>query len=271
MIETNSNSTHLAGIIPLAGQPLGYNMPWADHLIPIHDNYHAVERAVHTAAMAGCNTIWIVMHREAQPVIRKKLGEWVYDPESIWKPPDVFLNKIEVPVYYVSVNPRDRKRRDSLAWSCLYGAKVSSYISMKISKWVIPKRFLVVSPYGVIDEDTMKNSRQLLRGTSNVAYVKDGKSFLDNIHLPFTFSQDEYENCKALFKERYSGDETRKTFGEVFEAVDIKTYNQIDSGWFYDISSWDKYSKFIGSHHNSLCKRPGHLVTHKWWGFVKDR
>lgn len=271
MIETNSESTHLAGIIPLAGEPLGFNMPWADHLVPIHDNYHAVERAVHTAAMAGCNTIWLVLYREAQPILRKKLGEWVYDPDSIWKPPDVFLNKLEIPVYYVAINPKDRKRRDSLAWSCLYGAKVSSYISMKISKWVIPKRFLVVSPYGIIDEEVIKNSREALKGDKNIAFVSGGKSFLDNTHLPFTFDGDDYEVCRKHFRQQYTGKDTKKTFGEVFQPLDIKNYQQIEAPWFYEISSWDNYSKFIASEHNKLCKRPGHLVTNKWWGLVKDR
>ena len=145
MLETNNFSDHIAGIIPVAGLPLSFNMPWHDCLMPVHEDYHAIERAVHTAAMAGCNTIWVVLHRETQPLIKEKLGEWVYDPKTVWVPPKTYWNKREIPVYYVAINPRDRNRRDSHAWSCIYGAKVASYTSRKLSKWVIPKRFLVVS------------------------------------------------------------------------------------------------------------------------------
>lgn len=270
MIETNNYSTHLAGIIPVAGTPLDFNMPWSDCLMPVHQDYHAIERAIHSAAMAGCNTIWVVLYRESQPIIKKKIGEWVYDPESVWKAPNVFFNKIEIPVYYVCINPRDRQRRDSQAWSALYGAKVASYVSMKISKWVIPKRFFVISPYGVIDEECLRSARSVLRGTQNVVFSLSEKTFLDNEYLPFTFSQKEFEDCRRLFKERYTGDETKKTFSEVFEPVDLSFYTKIEPNWFYNISTWDGYSKFIGSEHNKLCSKPKYMVTHEWWGFVKD-
>jgi len=271
VIETNKYSTHLAGIIPVAGTPLDFNMPWGDCLMPIHQNYHAIERAVNTASLAGCNTIWIVLYRETQPLIKKKLGEWIYDPETIWKSPNVFFNKIETPIYYVSINPRDRQRRDSQGWSTLYGSKVASYISMKLSKWLIPKRFLVVSPYGVIDDDIIRDSRSLLRGTENVAFTSSGKSFLNDEYLPFTFTQKEFEECKKLFAERYTGDETKKKISEIFEPVKLDTFTQVEANWFYNISNWDGYSKFIGSEHNKLCARPKYMVTHKWWGFVKDK
>lgn len=270
MIETNLYSTHIAGIIPIAGIPLDFNMPWDDCLIPVHQNYHAVERAVHTAAVAGCSTIWIISYRETQPLIKKKIGEWVYDPESIWKPPNVFFNKKEIPIYYVAINPKDRRRRDSQAWSVLYGAKVSSYVSMKISRWVIPRKFLVVSPYGVIDEEAIKSSRDIICGQPNIYFESNGKSFLDNEHLPFTFTQQEYEECKKFFIERYTGDETKKTFYDIFSPINLMSYSKIEPKWFYNISTWDGYSKFIGSEYNKLCARPKYMVTHKWWGLVKD-
>jgi hypothetical protein len=273
MIETSSTSNHLAGIVPVAGQPLSFNMPWHDCLMPIHEDYYAIEKAVNTLAKAGCNTIWVVLHKETQPLIKKKMGEWIYDPETIWKPPNVFFNKVEIPIYYVAINPRDRERRDSQAWSCLYGAKVASYVSMKISRWVVPKRFLVVSPYGVCDEDTIKDSRELLRGTQNIAFTSNGKTFLDNEHLPFTFSSEEYKICKDKFKDdyEYTGKSKLKTFNDIFNPIDLQTYNKVELGWHYNISDWSGYSKFVGSDHNKLCSKPKYMVTHKWWGFVKDK
>ena len=54
------NNFHLAGIIPVAGQPLEFNMPWHDSLMPIAPDYLALERSVVECAYAGCETIWIV-------------------------------------------------------------------------------------------------------------------------------------------------------------------------------------------------------------------
>jgi hypothetical protein len=270
-METSKYSKHIAGIIPVAGAPLDLNMPWHDSLMPIHDDYHAVERAVHTAAAAGCSTIWIVLDRAAQPFIKKKLGEWIYDPAHIWEKPYPFFNKREIPIYYVSIRLKDKNRKDSQAWSCLYGAKVASYISMKISHWVVPKRFLVVSPYGVVSEETIKANRLIIGGTQNVAFTYNNQTFLDNTHLPFTFQQEEYESCRKLFSERYSGNDIEKRFSDIFKPVDLSTYNKINLEWHYDISNWQGYSQFIGSEHNKLCERPKYMVTHKWRGFMKDK
>ena len=270
-METNHLSHHLAGIIPVAGEPLGYSMPWHDSLMPIHKDYHAVERAVHTAAMAGCNTIWVILHRDAQPIIKKKLGSWIYDPTLVWKEPLVFFSKKEIPIYYVAINPKDRKRRDSQAWSVLHGARVASYISLKISKWVLPKRYLVVSPYGVSCEESIREARMELRGKDNSLFTYNGKTFLDNEHIPFTFDAEHYKLCKNQFKAMYTGDDVNKTFYDIFKPMDISKHKKIDLSWFYNISDWSKYSSFIGSEHNKLCERPKYMVKHKWHGLIKNK
>jgi hypothetical protein len=270
-METNNLSYHLAGIIPVASTPLGFNMPWHDSLMPINDNYHAVERAVHTAAMAGCQTIWVVLHREAQPLIKKKLSSWIYDPTHVWEKPYPFFNKKEIPIYYVTIKPKDRARRDSQAWSVLYGAKIASYVSLKISRWVVPKRFLVVSPYGVVSEESIKESRVALRDSENILYTHKGTNFLDNNHLPFTFDADGYYACKENYRINYLGDkDNKKSFKDIFGLLDITKYRNMELEWHYNISEWDGYSQFIGSEHNKLCRRPKYMVTHKWYGLVKD-
>lgn len=271
MIESNEYVKHIAGIIPVAGSNLDFNMPWADCLLPINKNYHAIERAINTAAIAGCNTIWVVLHRETQPIIRKKVGEWIYDPETIWKGHNVFFNKVEIPIYYIAINPKDRFRRDSFAWSCLYGANVASYVAKKISKWVIPKKFLVVSPYGIVDDNTMLKVRSILKDNKNIMLSFNNKNFLSDLFLPFSFSEKEFIECKKFFKEKYTGDETKKKFSEVFSPIDISSYEQILPEWFYDISNWETYKMFIGTEHNNLCQRPKYMVNHEWWGLVKDK
>ena len=62
MIEGTPNIQavfHLAGIIPVAGQPLDFDLPWHDSCAPIAPDYLAVERAIVECAYAGCETIWI--------------------------------------------------------------------------------------------------------------------------------------------------------------------------------------------------------------------
>ena len=147
MIETgeqNPSAFHLAGIVPVAGQLLDFDMPWHDSLMPIGKNYLAVERAVLECAWAGSETIWVVCHRDMQPLIKERMGEWIFDPNSLLEK-GIFSSqrRRRVPIYYVPIHPKDRNRRDCLGWSALYGALSAYHISRKISKWLIPDKFIV--------------------------------------------------------------------------------------------------------------------------------
>ena len=62
-----TNSFHLAGIIPIAGQKFDFNMDWNDCLMPIAPNYTLIDHAVYEWAYAGCETIWIVCNDDTQP------------------------------------------------------------------------------------------------------------------------------------------------------------------------------------------------------------
>ncbi len=270
MIETNDNSTHLASIIPLSGPPLQFGMPWHDSLMQINNNYHAVERAINTAALAGSDTIWLVMHRGTQPLLRKRIGEWIYDPKSTWVAPNVFWNKKEIPIYYIAINDRDKGRKDSYAWSCLYGAKIASHVSKKISKWLMPKRFLVISPFGIVDDKTIEDCREKLRGDKNIIFSSGDKTFLDNNNLPFTFDQIQYELCNKNFREIYTYKDSRRSFSDIFSRIDLSTYDKVNVQWHHNIDNWDGYRNFIGSKNNLECSRPKYMVARKWWGMVKD-
>ena len=139
-IEKNKNSFYLAGIVPIAGQPLDFNMPWHDCLIPLSQNYLAVERAVVECAYAGCETIWIVCNDDVQPLIRHRLGDYIQDP--VWLGRKLSstptAERKEIPIFYVPVHPNDRDKRDCLGWSVLYGALTAYYISKNMSKWMTP-------------------------------------------------------------------------------------------------------------------------------------
>lgn len=269
MISTSGKElAHIAGIIPIAGEPLQFNMPWHDALLPIHNNYHAIERAVHSAAVAGCNTIWIVSRRDISPMIQKIVGEWVYDPTTAWVYPRPYWNKKEIPIYYVGIKARDRKRRDSYGWSAMYGSRVAAWVSRKISKWLVPKKFLIISPYGIVDEKILKANRDTIREDSNIAFTHNEKTFLDNEYLPFTFGENDLRKCHLNFKEIYTGRDTNLQYRDIFSPLDIKKFAKVDAGWYHRLDCWENYRNFLVSPHNMECSRPKYLRVHKWYGFV---
>jgi hypothetical protein len=259
-------NNHLAGIIPVAGQPLDFNFPWHDCLMPVAQDYHAIERAVHTAALAGCDTIWIVLDRATAPIIRKKVGEWVYDPEYVWKKPMPFAQKREIPIYYIPIKTKDKGRRDSNGWSALYAGKVISAVSRRISKWTSPDRYFVVSPYGIIDDQIIKDNRSEIRSGQPIAFSVNNTSFKDNTYLPFVMTEQERKAYHEFCRVNNTGDDADKDWSYIFSTADIQKYRQVTPNWYYNISKWDQYAAMIGQ---NSCIRPKYMVSHKWYGLVK--
>ena len=107
MEELNTNiksraNYNLAGIIPIGGQPFDFQMPWHDSLMPVGQNYLAVEKAVMDCAVAGCDTIWIVCPKQIQPLIRYRLGDWIMDPIKYFTGVKFakYPLQYEIPIYY---------------------------------------------------------------------------------------------------------------------------------------------------------------------------
>ena len=293
----NIKSFHLAGIVPVAGQPLDYKLPWHDCLQPIAQNFLAVERAVLECATAGCETIWIVCPAKMQPLIKHRLGEMVEDPVWIGRKFDYYPSesKKAVPIYYVETHPKDQGRKDSIVWSIIYGAKVATKVCYQLSKWVEPDKFYVAFPYGVFPSQHVRQHREIISKPGNFLLVTpEGNSVIDNEFIGFAFDATDTTKFSQLFwrkstglydpegplregkypterlplKERYSG----RHFGlkDIFGSIDTsKPTTWIEMEWFYDISSWEGYCKYIGSEHRERMKRPkSDMLRYRTWNKV---
>ena len=192
----NINSFHLAGIVPTAGPPHDFNFPWHDSMMPLSPNYLAIHHAVMECAWAGCETIWIVCHHEMQPLIRYEVGEYVQDP--VWfnrtHTKHYSESRKTIPIYYVSIHPNDRNKRDCLGWSVLYGANTAYWTSRKMSKWVIPDKYYAAFPYGVYDNRLLRKHRKNISSSKNFILTFIFFIFLSSIisssiyNIPFTSS-----------------------------------------------------------------------------------
>ena len=164
---------HLAGIVPVANLETDFELQTPDVLIPINAGFTAIQKSVFECAMAGCNTIWIVANDDLAPVIRRIVGEWVYDP-IYYSSPVGFSSegRKEIPIYYVPIHPKDRERRDSYGWSVLYGAYSAWKVAFKISKWITPDKYYVSFPMSAYDVYDIRQHRQLINHKTNNFFFK---------------------------------------------------------------------------------------------------
>jgi len=274
-----STAFHLAGIVPVSGQPLDFNMPWHDAMQPIAQDYLAVERAVWECACVGCETIWIVCDIQMQPLIRKRLGDAVQDLVWYYRVFDRFPSdkQREIPIVYVAINPKDRQKRDSLAWSILYGAQIAHKSAKTVSTYLVPDRYYVAFPHGVYNPRFLREHRKTISSNQNVFLQHNGKTALDGEYLGFSFNEKLYKTIlKDVLKrgtgvrvpgQAHGGEKLPQE--ERWSARHFSLDNALQSvileedcgqiiktPWYYNIDSWKKLCKFLGSKEQEHFKRP---------------
>lgn len=276
---------HLAGIVPVATAKLDFNMPWQESLMPIAPDYLAVERAIYECAMAGCETVWVVCHKETTPLIRHRLGDFIYDPTINFSRLRRYHERAEqhlkrVPIYYLPIHPKDRNIRDGLTWSIIYGFKKAYHISRMFSRWATPSKYYVSFPYCVYPPYCVKDLRRTISSRQSI-FLKtpEGKTAKDGELIAFTFDSWEYKGYRQSFldaenrkwksgrwengkfvgelldvEDRYNGDKIPiETF---LEKANTNETNTFSVPWYYNISSWDQYCQFLSSENRKWVKRP---------------
>ena len=283
-METVENKSklafHLAGIIPVAGQPLDFKMDWSDCLMPIAPDYTAIESAVYECAHAGCETIWIVCNDDTSPLIRHRVGEYVFDPVWFNRSMDKFPSESKrvIPIFYVPIHPKDRDRRDCLAWSILHGSLTAFKIGHKISKWAAPDRYYVSFPHGVFDPEILRPYRKIISSQTPFYLRYDNKTIKDGEYLSFTFNGRDFVKFRRKIRREGTGawdpdSELRDglyptkrlpiekrwsarhfSLDKVFSDVIIDNVSIVDLKWYYNIGSWKGYQNFLASQRE--IKRP---------------
>jgi hypothetical protein len=273
-----SKVAHLAGIVPVADSPKGFNMVWDDCMMPVAPNYHAAEMAVYNCAMAGCDTIWVVCNYETKPLLRKRMGDYTIDPVTVGSHKFALApNKYRkyIPIYYVPVPQNFSHKYYCLPWSILQGAITSYNVSAAISKWTCPDHYFVSFPFGVIPTNEIRPIRRELTKGKNVLFRHNNQTILDQKLLPFTFDNEDFKFFLDNFKQEEAKIGSQMDVKEqsehfttqvglvtLFHQLEIDQPRFVDLSWFRQIDSWDKYCEYLGSQERQEVKFPGRIFIH---------
>ena len=252
---------HMAGIVPLSGREDVLGFPWPDYMTPIGEGYLAVERSVTEAALAGCDSIWIVCNDDVAPLLKKRLGDYVLDP-ILFENWNFVKKKTDyekyIPIYYTPISQKDRDRRDSLGWSVLHGAITAFVISSKMSSWVVPSKYFVSFPSGIYSPYPLVKCRARIRGNESFYITHQGKTVKNGHPLAFTFFPVDWNKYKWHIKrsctrgdkslpaqERWSSRNFSldKIFG--LDIIDIQDTFEVPE--FYTLDSWESLQECFRS------------------------
>ena len=279
-----SQHTHVAGIIPLANLHTDHALDVPSSMLPINIGFTAIQKSIFECALAGCGTIWVVANEDLAPIIRKTVGEWVYDPVYYNRTRTKFYSEVrkEIPIYYVSISDKDRDRRDSYGWAALHGINSAWWVANKISKWLIPAKYFISFPMAAYDIYSLREHRKKIAHKSLNFFVSyKNQTVKDNLPLPFTMTGEDFIQCrrninqlttreylpplkghkypsqKLPLNQRWSA--RRFDFKTVFEKVKDTGENRNCLEWFYDIGAWENYKSFLGS--TNIIEKPPDDLT----------
>jgi len=251
-------------------------------MLPIANDYTLLDAAIVECAYAGCDTIWIVCNDDTAPLLRHRIGDYIEDPSYYYF--NTSVNKYDrkrIPIFWVPQHPKDRDKRDCLSWSVIYGALSSFMISSKISKWIIPDKYYVSFPYGLINPRDLMESRKFISSKDNFYVMHNNQTVQDNLYSSFTFGKDEfvkyrrnvrkgtgrwkgsYGNMEELpLEERWSARFFEPK--DVFTDLDIEDSNVLSTENYHNIASWEEYHKYMNSSYSrEIIKPPGDLFSYK--------
>jgi len=274
---------HLAGIVPIANFKSDFNLATPEVLLPINNGFSAIQKSIFECAMAGCNTIWIVANDDVAPVVRATVGEWTYDPVYYRRPSrHSSEERKEIPIYYVPIHPKDRDRRDSYAWSILFGIHTAWRVSYALSRWVVPEKYYVSFPFGVYDINQLRHHRkEINKKGHNFFLTHAGKSVKDNTLAGFTMTGEDFKACRRSVNQKTTKEYLPPSPGDqypsaklplsdrwsarhfelkdVLEKINEKESYKVELHWFNDISSWSGYRNYLAS--NNIIEVPEEGLT----------
>ena len=274
-----SRRVHVAGVVPIANLQTDHDLHVPSCMLPVDMGFTAIQSAVSACAIAGCKTIWIVANQDLAPIVRKCVGDWVQDPVYYNRTKVRFYKELrkEIPIYYVPINDRDRDRRDSYGWSVLHGVNSAWWVSNKISKWLVPEKYFVSFPMAAYDIYSLRERRREIADTkANFFLTYENKTVKDNMVLPFTMKGEDFIQCRRKVNKKTTREYLPPSPGEkypsqklplsqrwsarnfgfdlIFEKVDANAPHVAELEWFYDMSAWEEYRKFLGS--GNVIKKP---------------
>ncbi len=283
--ETADESRNLVGIIPISGHTEhDFGQPWPNCMMPIGPSYSLIDASVVECAWAGCKSIWIVVNEDIGPLVRKTLGDWCEDPVWAHRTYDESMgqSRRRIPIYYIAVNPKDRHKRDCVAWSVISGALTAFQIFSSISDWAIPSKYYVSFPHSFFPAWQLRDHRKIINSKQNVYVTHNGQSIKDGNLCSFTFGKDDWLQFRRIIRSgtgrRVPGSKPEDNLllppeerwsarffsnEKVFDPLELNSAHEIPVENFFNIRTWEEYVDFISFSRKLTIRKPRKTILTK--------
>jgi hypothetical protein len=137
----------------------------------------------------------------------------------------------------------------------LWGASTVFKVMTGISQWLMPHKYIFLSPFSMINQEEYRQYRQIIRGPNNFSFTHKGKSIDDDELLPFSFTFEEWKVARERMKEYLTSvegstfDKVRQrnvlnlSLSHIFGNLPNREYHELNE--YHRIDSWMHYCEYI--------------------------
>lgn len=237
---------NLAGIVPIAGYQNEYGTVWPDYLNPIAPGYYPVQKSIMECAFAGCDTIWVICNNDYAPMVKKYIGESVFDPATYERQ---YTTKgghkkrkyKSIPIMYVSM-PNKYLLNCTIPFSILYGAFMVKRTTNRVSKWIRPNRYFVSFMNQQYDIGSLYDIRKHIKNYNPFFVSHNTKTIIDDVSSAFTFDHaDLYDILK------WSKVKNNTSAKDVFSKIKTENSYIWEPKYAFDTKTWQGLREYMGS------------------------
>jgi len=239
-------SKHIAGIIPVANMETDIDMLLPLCLAPISNGFTLLQRSILECAYAGCKTIWIVCSDVDGPLIKKVCGDYITDPHSL---DDAKFKKYpsenikQIPLFYVPISYKNSEKR-GLGVAAIEGIISSFAVSSRMSRWLVPNRYYISSPYGVYNPSKLAKERLTVKKVGSLLLTCESGTVLDGRHLGLSIDTETFKHCNYLFKKTSHKEDF--TLDKIFNnGMIIKDMTLLEIANYKEVTSWAGYENIF--------------------------
>ncbi len=245
---------NVSAIIPLyTNKKIFRNNPLEDCEVKINYSMTAIEKAIVDASYMGVKAIWLVCRPEMQSFLRSRIGDFIIDPFLSEK--SITDSYKRIPIFFLPIPDRYRDRRDSVPFQIVWGASYIFKMMTGISEWLMPHKYIFISPFAMVNHEEYKDYRPLIRSATNFSFVNNGKSIDQDELLPFSFTFEEWKIARQRLNDyltEIGGTLINKDkfklalnvqMGHIFGNLPNREYHEIKE--YYRIDSWMHYCEYI--------------------------
>ena len=241
--------------------------------MPVGKKTTLLDTAINNCLYFGVSSIWITVNDDYLPLVKKRVGDYGYDPVYYFNEYSKYKtdSRKRVPIYFVPMMTRYRDYCDNHTFGFINSALYAQKVYSQLTKYCVPEYYFFSSPFNLFNYREFSSNRKQLYN-KKIIFECGGKSVFTDNQLPICVDSEDIKELRrhvvlnsnkrhkavgeftpndSSWLERLPKEEQfrgkKMTASDVMKPLDRETFETFDLSWSYDIVDWASYEEYSRS------------------------